>query len=213
MYANRCHSAQGFTLIEMLVALGIFALLGLISSQLLTRIIDVQDAVGARGERLAAIQRAMDLVQRDVLQAANRTVRDELGDELPALRVSPDLPLEVTRLGQRNPLELPRSDAVRVAYAMRDGSLVRLLWSVLDRANDTLPVAQVVLSDVDALEVTVIDSSGNEHAFWPLVGDLAADPDMRLAGIKLEATMQPFGEITRVWDASMFASPPTGPGA
>ncbi len=186
----------------MLVALGIFALLGLISSQLLTRIVAVQDAVSARGDRLAAIQRAIDIVQRDVLQAANRSVRDELGDELPALRIAPEMPLELTRLGQRNPLALPRSNGVRVAYVLRDGTLTRLVWPVLDRANETLPLHQALLADVDSFEVAVIDVSGNEHAFWPPIGDAAANPELSMAGIKLKTTMAPFGEISRIWDVT-----------
>ncbi len=201
---------RGFTLIEMLVALGIFALLGLISSQLVTRIIDVQEAVGSRGDRLASIQRAMDLLQRDVMQATNRTVRDELGDELPALRVAPGVPLEVTRLGLRNPLELSRSEAVRVAYVVRDGTLLRLMWNVLDRANDSVPLTQVVLEDVDAIEMVVVDASGNEHGFWPLIGDLATDPALKMAGIRMNLSMPPFGDVSRVWDMASLAAPIDG---
>jgi general secretion pathway protein J len=194
--------AAGFTLVEMLVALGIFALLGLMSSQLVGRIMDVQEAVGVRGERLAAIQRTMDLLQRDVLQAINRSVRDELGDSLAPLRVAPDAPLEITRLGLRNPLDLPRSDEVRVAYTLRDGTLYRSIWGVLDRANDSVPLAQTLLEDVDGFAIDVVDVSGNEHGFWPPIGDVATDPAVRIAGIKLTLTLAPFGELQRIWDVA-----------
>ena len=194
------HLQRGFTLLEILVALAVFAVLGLMSSQLVTRMIDVHEATVSRGDRLSALARAMDIVQRDVIQLADRPVRDELGDELPALRITPDIPLELTRLGQRNPLDLPRSDAVRVAYQLRDKTLHRLLWTTLDRAQDTQPIDQQLLDDVERFEVVVVDVSGNEHGFWPLVGDLGLDPATRPAGVKLSVELAPYGEIVRVWD-------------
>jgi len=127
-------------------------------------------------------------------------VRDELGDELPALRVTPDVPLELTRLGWRNPLDLPRSSAMRVAYALQDGKLLRFQWSSLDRAPDAKPLMQTLLSDVDRFEAVILDVGGNEHAFWPLVGDAGLDPAAHIAGIKVSVEAKPFGELVRVWD-------------
>jgi general secretion pathway protein J len=191
----------------MLVALSVFAILGLMSSQLLSRMTALHEATVTRGARLTALQRAMDVLQRDVLQLADRPVRDGLGDELPALRVTPEVALELTRVGQRNPLDLPRSEAVRVAYLLEDSTLYRLWWNVLDRAQDSVPIRQELLSDVERFEVVVLDVSGNEHGFWPLVGDLATDPATRIAGIQLSIEVKPWGEIVRVWDvAQPYAS-------
>jgi general secretion pathway protein J len=194
-------------LLEILVALAVFAVLGLMSSQLVSRMIAVHDVAIGRGERLGALERALDIVQRDVIQLTDRPVRDELGDELPPLRITPDVPLELTRLGQRNPLDLPRSDGVRVAYQLRDKAVHRLVWPVLDRAQDAIPIDQTLIEDVERFEIAVIDVSGNEHAFWPLVGDQALDPALRPAGLQLSIELPPYGEIVRVWDVPQpFAS-------
>jgi len=194
----------------MLVALAVFAILGLMSSQLVTRILKVHDVAVTRGERLADVQRAMDVLQRDMLEYADRSVRDELGDELPPMRVTPDVPLELTRLGWRNPLDLPRSSAMRVAYALQDGKLLRYQWGMLDRAPDAQPLKQTLLADVDRFVAVVIDASGNEHTFWPLAGDAGLDPAARIAGVKISLEAKPFGEIIRVWDVPQpyGATPP-----
>ena len=52
----------GFTLLEMLVALAVFAVLGLMSSQMVSRVLDVHKIAIARGERLGELQRAMQLM-------------------------------------------------------------------------------------------------------------------------------------------------------
>ena len=86
--------SSGFTLLEMLVALAVFAVLGLMSSQMVSRVLDVHKVSIARGERLGELQRAMQLMQRDVLEIAPRSVRDEMGDALPVLRIGTDTALD-----------------------------------------------------------------------------------------------------------------------
>ncbi len=193
--------SRGFTLLEMLVALAVFAVLGLMSSQMVNRVLDVHNAAIARGERLSELQRAMQLMQRDVLELAQRSVRDELGDSLPALRNGTDVVLEMTRFGWRNPLGQRRSELQRVAYVLRDDILYRYYWNVLDRAEDSKPVMQTLLHGVSNIEVAAVDAGGNEHAFWPIGGDGSdSDPTTQLAAIQVRVTVAPFGEITRLWD-------------
>lgn len=191
--------AGGFTLLEMLVVFGVFALIGVISSQIVSRVIGNQQLMSERGARLAEIQRAMQIIQRDVLQIAPRGVRDELGGALEPLRIGADGLMEFTRFGWRNPLALPRSELQRVAYVTRDGDLYRAYWPVLDRAPGLEPTLQALLSGVEQIEFFALDVSGNEHSFWPLDGDRRQDPDARLAGILLRVDIHPFGVVERIW--------------
>ena len=204
---------RGFTLLEMLVALSVFAVLGLMSSQMVSRVFDVHQVAIARGERLGELQRAMQTMQRDVLELAPRSVRDEMGDELPTMRIGTDLALELTRYGWRNPIGQRRSELQRVAYVAHDDILYRYYWNVLDRAEDTKPVIQELLHDVSNLEVSAIDVSGNEHAFWPLTDSGSADPSTKLAAIQVRLTVAPFGEITRFWDVPAPFVAPSAVGA
>ncbi|MDA1074456.1 MAG: prepilin-type N-terminal cleavage/methylation domain-containing protein, partial [Proteobacteria bacterium] len=72
--------ARGFTLLEMLVVLGVFAVVGVISAQLVQSTLSNHETMNERGARLAEIQRAMMVMSRDILQLSDRGVRDILGD-------------------------------------------------------------------------------------------------------------------------------------
>ncbi len=158
---------QGFTLIEILVAVGIFAVIGLVSGHMLGRVIDVSERSEARAERLYELQRAIQLMERDLLQISNRTIRDEYGDSQASLMTGMAGGLEFSRLGWRNPLAIARSDVQRMRYALVDGELRREFWSVLDRAQDSLPHTQRLLGDVNAMELKYLDQELNGYPLWP----------------------------------------------
>jgi len=200
---NRCSSRlpirQGFTLIEVLIVLGIFGIIGLISSQLVTRVLDNNRVLSERGARLAEVQRSMQILQRDLLQLSPRGIRDQLGDPLEPLLIGADGMIEFTRLGWRNPLGRPRSELQRVGYIIQDGTLFRAYWMVLDRAPDSEPRLQEMLHDVEQAEFFALDWSGNEHSFWPPAGDFRNDPNLQLAAVILRIDAPPFGVVERVW--------------
>jgi len=192
--------SRGFTLVEMLVVFGVFALIGVVTSQIVSRVIDNQRFLAERGARLSEVQRAMQMIQRDLVQITGRGVRDVLGDPLPPVLIGADGLLEFSRLGWRNPLDQQRSELQRVTYLLDDGDLYRAYWPVLDRAPDSAPVRQELLTDVESVEFIAVDRGGNEHSFWPQdTGGAPLGPAQRLAGIVLRIELRPFGMVERVW--------------
>ncbi|QQD24198.1 type II secretion system protein GspJ [Venatoribacter cucullus] len=173
---------RGFTLLEVLVAVGITAMIGVGSAQLLANIIDSRRITDIRAEQLASLQRFNMVVSRDIEQIINRGIRDQYGDLQPALLLNNgDYLLEFTRSGWRNSpfAERPRSELQRVAYRTESldsdvcagararleswgvldaqgECLVRYFWPVLDRASTSEPLAQVILEQVDRFEVDVL---------------------------------------------------------
>lgn len=192
-------AARGFTLIEMLVVFAVFALIGVISSQILSRVIDNQRIMSERGQRLSEVQRAMHIIQRDILQFIPRPVRDELGDPVEPLLIGADGMMEFTRLGWRNPLAQKRPEVQRLAYVMEEGDLYRAYWTVLDRTPDTEPVLQSLLTDVQQIEFFALDGNGNEHSFWPVAGNSTGTAGEGLVGIVMRIEVAPFGTVERVW--------------
>ena len=195
-----CMSDRGFTLIEVMVAFLIFAIIGLISSQLLSQTVSNHESLTVRGERLGDVHRAMAILQRDLMQLSKRPIRDEYGDPRKPLLIGSDGTIEFSRAGWRNPLGLPRADVQRVAYLIQDEKLIRGYWPVLDRAQDTEPAYQTILENVTQAEFFAIDASGNEHTFWPQPGVADDDPDRQLLGIVLRIDVAPFGVVERVWE-------------
>jgi general secretion pathway protein J len=193
-------AARGFTLIEILVALFIFAVLGLIGTQLVGRVTQQQAALSERGGRLIEVQRAMQILKRDFMQMQQRAIRDGLGDPRPALVLEEDAGIEFTRLGWRNPLRQSRSDEQRIAYVFdeREKRLLRLFWPVLDRAQDTEPVRQVLLTEVEEAEFEVIAANGSRSSYWPQV--IQGGAGLPAAAIRLRIEVVPYGRIDRMWE-------------
>jgi general secretion pathway protein J len=200
MAVVRCRrNSRGFTLMEVLVVMSVFAIIGIIASQIVSRVLENQQVLAERGGRLADLQRAMLILQRDVMQLNGRGVRDQLGDPLEPLMIGADGMVEFTRAGWRNPLEQPRSELQRVGYLVQEETLYRAYWPNLDRAPQQEPILQELLPGVTQIEFLAVDVTGNEHSFWPLLGDYAQDPNAALAGIVLRMETEPFGVIERLW--------------
>jgi general secretion pathway protein J len=162
---------KGFTLLEVLVALSIFAVIGMGTNQLLRTVIDTRDATEARTDQLKDAQRAIGLLQRDFTQIINRPIRNEYGDRVPALQIGyGSYDIEFSRLGWRNPTTIPRSNVQRVAYQLNDGELERHYWLTLDRAEDSEPRVQKILSSVEDFRVQAVDANGDASDNWS--GDL-----------------------------------------
>jgi general secretion pathway protein J len=192
-------ASKGFTLLEVLVVLSVFAILGVIASQIVGRVLDNQRTLAERGDRLADVQKAMLIVQRDIMQLNPRGVRDELGDLREPLMIGADGMIEFTRAGWRNPLQQARSTLQRVGYIVQEDTLYRAYWPVLDRSPDAQPILQELLSDVVQIEFFAMDVSGNEHSFWPLLGEYSEDPAAALAGVMMRLESEPFGVVERLW--------------
>ena len=197
---SKFSSTSGFTLIELMVAIVIFAVLGLMSVQLLKNMIRQHDIIDVRGERLIDIQRAMTVMQRDINQVITRTVRDEYGTEpLGSFMTDGVFPIEFTRTGWRNPLEHQRSNLQRVAFEHRETTLYRYYWPVLDRAIDTEPVEQVLMEDVLSVSFEPLDGYGD--AFVP--ANAAGAPDdvqLQLAAVNVRFDLEGYGEVERIWE-------------
>jgi general secretion pathway protein J len=194
--------ARGFTLIEVLVALAVFGVMSMLAYTALGSTLSNADYLTERMERLQSVQRTIRYLSSDLMQAAPRPVRSDLGDSyVPAVAstLSSDFALEVTHGGWSNPVGLPRSTLQRVAYRIEEEQLVRYHWGVLDRTYANEPIVTVLLEDVESLFFRFYDATGAVSEVWPPeLQQGGAGMRLRPRAVEIVLTLPDQGEITRL---------------
>jgi len=116
----------GMTLLELLVALAIFAMLAAMAYGGLNAVLRTGHKTGDAAQRLAQLQMAFHLLEKDLMQAVPRPIRQNHTMQLPAMIKDIDSGgLEFTRTGRPNPSGLQRSHLLRVRYRLEDETLFR----------------------------------------------------------------------------------------
>jgi general secretion pathway protein J len=123
---------KGFTLLEMVVTIAIFAFIYVWVASFLGSALQGREQLNANASIMERNQRAITYLTLDFEQLISRPVRDPYGDPQPAI-IGRDNYVEFTRLGWSNPFGLrQRSEMQRVIYTLEDGKLYRRYWPVLD---------------------------------------------------------------------------------
>ena len=190
--------ALGFTLLELLVAISIFSVLGLGSYQLLHSVSDSHARVRTSINSYIRVNQALNIIQRDFNQFVPRQVRDVYGEPvLPITFQGGDYLVEFTRGGWSNPGGRLRSELQRLAYSIdyEEKVLRRHFWLVLDRAEDSEPIAQVLLEDVTDFRVTGFVDDDNREYDIALEDAGSATP----LGVEVVIATENLGEVQRIF--------------
>lgn len=186
---------HGFTLIEVMVAVFIFALLMLAAYGSVNALLRTRDGLAAQNERLRAMQFAVGLMERDLRAAIDRPVRGALGEREPAL-VGSVSALSLTRAGADNPLAQTRARIERIGYAVRDGHLSRAAFAVLDRTPASVPQLRDLLPGVVRVQFRYFDGSQWREQWPPSV---TAQPSLHRMpkAVEFAIDTDDFGRILR----------------
>ena len=133
---------SGFTLLELVIAMAIFALLGLASWGLFDGVVRVQQGTRAHEREFRSLQRAMAMIERDLLHIAEQPVV-----------LDADAGCSWQRSNWRNPLDQPRSERQALTYRLDNGALWR------DSQGEGAPIVQrqKLLDDVRDLSWRLFD--------------------------------------------------------
>ena len=212
---------RGFSLIELLVALAVFAALAAAAYGGLAQIAATRGALAKQQDRFAEVVRAISMLERDLRQAISRPVRGNgRGDYLPALAGSGDR-IELTRIGFANPLAEPRSNLERVAYAVDARKLMRARYLALDRAPNAEPATTAVLDNTQGLSFRYLGNDGAWRSTWPPAEAPSGMKtyDLLPRAVELRVATGDFGELRRVIELpsappalAAGANPPRGRG-
>ncbi len=194
--------SRGFTLIEVLVAMAVFAMMAAMAYSTLNQVMLSAEFLNDRMDRLQALQRTMRMLTDDIQQLVPRPVRDELGENFrPALDTGfqTGYAIEMTRGGWSNPITLPRSTLQRVAYRIEDDALVRYQWFTLDRTLSNVPRGITLLDGVEGVEFRFMQDNGEFTNQWPPLNQAGGQGGrLRPRAIEIVLLLENEGELTRL---------------
>ena len=178
----------------MVIAVAIFALMGVIAFGGLSEMTRNGQAVSDANERLADIQFAVVYFNRDWTQVSPRKIRNQFGDEESNIVIADDS-ITFTRSGWSNLLGHRRSTLQRVQYRVEDERLIRYYWRSLDQGIGETPVRMVMLDDVERAEIVFQTGVGQPIRSWPADGDPSGGYPILL---QFSLELPDIGEINRL---------------
>jgi len=164
---------RGFSLVELLVALAVFATMAALAYGGLDSVARTRAELGRRQDSFRDLMRGVGLIERDLRQAIARPVRGNYGEALPAL-IGSSGHIEFTRTGFANPQAEPRPNLERVLYEFDDAALKRGTFPVLDRAPATAPALATLRRNVDSFRLRYLDAGNRWGETWPPLQEAAA---------------------------------------
>lgn len=198
--------ARGFTLIEVLVATAIFALLAVMAYGALNTLIGQRERSDESFARLRRLERAVTILDRDLMQLEDRVGHQAShGDVQHALSGNPvnTFPIEFTRTGHRNPLGVARASLLRIAYRVEDRRLVRYVWPTPDLAPGLEPRREELLDGVNSFVIAYLDEQGQWQEQWPPVTDAPSETDayhLLPRGIRVALELDDWGKVERLYE-------------
>lgn len=224
IYRNVAKNEQGFTLVEVVIAIGIFAMLGFACYKVVHGLALARETLTKNSEELRGFVRAMSTINRDFTQLSPRKILDESGDAVSAFDTHGDYLVEFTRVGVPNPLMMKKAKVARVAYRFaeemdkeelkqiennqlivnmvgdgKQGYLLRYVWPVLDRGDNNVPEMQVLLAGVNNLQFEYLKERNKWGEDWPPANDgvnTSSSTDLPYA-IKLKIDTKKYGVLER----------------
>ena len=149
---------RGFTLFEILIALVIFSILGVMSAIGLHNALNTNQHVDKSNQLLQKVEVAQALLRRDFRQLIDRSILDNDGSRLNAFILTPT----------SASLTCGGNALYRVDYTFKNGALYRSVWPSLDRALNEKPTTLKLLDHITQFSIKVYDKHNQLQNIWPL---------------------------------------------
>lgn len=192
------NTQAGFTLIEVVISLAVFAIVGTMAFSGLNVTLKQQVRLTERAEQIKDLQLTLKYLERDINQIARRSIRDQFGDQQFAFTADRDFFVSFTFSGWRNPAGLSRSNLQRVSYEIRDQELIRHTWNRLDGMIVENARSTPLLKDITEIEWSFLNEQNNWINQWPPINDQGSDVTLPRA-VSVSLNIASWGEITRLF--------------
>ena len=185
----------GFTLVEVMISLMIFAVLAAAGAAVLSGALDNRFAVKAASDRVGDLQRMRGLLRADLGQATARRSRGPTGRPMPQPIVGAAAPgdplLVLNRAGWSNPGEQARPSLQRVEYRLVEERLERRVFTHLDGARPGPP--QVLYRGVRDVNVEFVRDGQATPAFISTLDRPLPD------AVRIGMTVKGYGRVDQVF--------------
>ncbi|MDA8856022.1 type II secretion system minor pseudopilin GspJ [Porticoccaceae bacterium] len=183
------NSQRGFTLIETLIALSLLAIISVMSFQAIEVVINADERSRAKESGAAEIQKAWQIIHRDLIHLRNRPFKDGLGGTEPAyISESDQFGVRFSRGG--GPMIATNPSGIRRIYysLSSSGQLIRQSWGISESPRYSDGVSLVVLDEVLEVLFEQLDDSKGYTVNWPPTSsqNLAVFPKMIRVTIRLK---------------------------
>lgn len=189
---SRWYATAGMTLIEMLVALAIFAVLGIMGYRAAATAMDSRQRVAAEMQRWRDIANFVQIVETDLTQFVERPAVAAVA------MAGSGHGLALTSSGSGSQITFLKLDGGgtsvrRRGYRIDGERILQLRWPGTDSVAS--PESHVVLENVVGLRCTVMTGDGKRHADWPPSVSTAA---IKPAALEIEMELPDAGTIRRL---------------
>jgi general secretion pathway protein J len=186
--------ARGYTLIEVLVAVLVFAVLAASAYGALDALSRAAISHRDHARELASLQLSVARLSADLRQLSHRRSRNAFGQAEPAFSGSRN-GLQGMRAGWANPNELRRSQLQRFAWQFDGQDLIRLAWPVTDPAPGVVPTPETIDIGLRDLRLAYRDRNGGWHEQWP---PRMASEEALPSAVEVFLETERFGSIRRL---------------
>lgn len=158
-------SNRGFTLVEALVALSIFAVLAVVSYGVINELGSARETVAQETMQWRRITRLIERIESDITNVAPRPVRNQFGGDRPPLDATGDGSFRLSRFP--NPWDTrPTASIRRIGYRREGKQLYYQIWPALDSAGRQEPASYLLFDNVTTWETAFLDSDHIWQNAW-----------------------------------------------
>lgn len=188
---------NGFTLLEMLVAIAVLAILALMGQQIIDGVSRAKIVSQKHEVKIKNLLQTINFMNNDFTQIIPRSIRSDNGQREPALLSGLNIldsnshGIRFIRGGVINPqMQLPRSHLTKIGYRIHKGYLERLSWPTLDTPAHVKPIIHPLV-EAESLTIQLYDGTK-----W--IDHWQGDPSPIIA-IKIQLKTSQYQTIERIW--------------
>ena len=165
----------GFSLIEVVVSIGLLSVMSILAYQALEVVMATNDRSHDTMSRQVNLRRAWAIIQRDLLHMRNRPFNDGLGQlERPYETDLSEFGVRFSRGGGPMLASNP-SGLMRVYYGLDDErNLVRTTWAITVSPRYSDGNTRTLLSDVDEVIFEHLSEENEYSENWPPLNSISA---------------------------------------